>query len=287
MLARHPTIAVFVVFTWAACMPVPARGQDGGPPARSANPRSSVFPLLADLIPPEYRASLPLPFGVSLAAGWMNGVVPLTDAKLSIAGLRLPQSVLTATSVTSSTALQAIRADLWLFPFLNVYGLAGRLSGEARDLTLQLNGPLPLPVVLPRIVPVEGSAFGVGLAPAIGYRGVFAAYDVNWVWMNADVLEEPSRVLTQTPRVGFSAGDERVRVAVFAGRSHQSYAGRQRGSMRLAGGVQLGWDAIAQPEAAWNTVLGGQLTVARHFTIDVEQGLGKRRHTLIALGGRF
>ncbi len=258
-------------------------------PAGQAASKSGppVLPLLRDLVPPEYRASMPLPFGVSVGGLWMSQVLPLGETELSINGVALPTSLLGTASVKTASNAQGLRADAWLFPFLNVYVMAGRIGGEVSDISIPLNGPPSPALVLPLTVEYKGSLYGFGLTPAIGYKGAFATYDLNWSWATTDVQDSSVEVFNHGPRVGASFGDGGLQGAIYVGAMHQRLSARQRGTIVLLGGVELDYEAFARPDSAWSMLAGGVIVISRHLTIDVEQGFGKRTHTIVALGGRF
>ncbi len=280
-------IVLAAVVAWGPGVP-DARAQQRTPSGPTdTQPRSSVLPLLGDLIPPEYRADMPLPFGLTLGGVWMSQVLPLGDVQLSLGGVPIPLGLLGTSSVRTSSNAKGVRADAWLFPFLNVYVMGGKVSGEATEITIESSGPSSVAVLFPLSVSYEGSVYGFGLTPAVGYRGVFATYDLNWSWSTTDVQDTSTRVFNQGPRVGVSFGDRRLQGAIYAGAMHQSLSLRQRGAIALPGGISLAYDVAAQPASAWNLLAGGVLAVSRHLTLDIEHGFGKRSHTIVGLGGRF
>jgi hypothetical protein len=141
--------------------------------------------------------------------------------------------------------------------------------------------------VLPVKVDYTGTGYGFGLTPALGYKGAFAIYDMNWTWSTLDLQKTSTRMFNHGPRVGASFGSGGLQGALYVGAMHQSLALRQQGTIPLIGGFKLGYDVVARPVAAWNWLLGGAIVISRHLTIDIEQGFGDRSHTVAALGARF
>ena len=75
----------------------------------------------------------------------MDREVEVTDVRVSF-GDRPPESIADRADfgVTNATGLITARADAWILPFLNVYGMAGYTESEARfrsTITIPNPGP--------------------------------------------------------------------------------------------------------------------------------------------------
>ena len=150
------------------------------------------LPLLGD----EARKAgyeLPKPFGFSLIYTDIQRDVRVTDVRVGLNGN-------SAKSVSSFVTLQARthvnvavgRFDVYLLPFLNVYGLLGYVNNETHIRgTAQLrNGPaVPIDV----IAKIEGPVAGLGLTLAGGYKQVFIALDANRSETNLGFADRLSR----------------------------------------------------------------------------------------------
>ncbi len=287
-MLRPARLTTLILSSAVVSLAAGAMAQEPARPAPARGSRSqSVLPLLGDLVPPEYRADMPLPFGVSLGGVWMTQLLPLSDTRLTLNGVLMPSGVLNAASIKSASAAKGARVDAWLFPFLNVYAMAARVTGDISEIHLQGTGAGATALVLPASIHYTGSGYGVGVTPAIGYKRAFVLYDLNWSWVTTDVQDASVRVFNHGPRVGVSVGTSPLQAAVYAGAVHQSLSLRQTGSIDLLFGAKLDYDVIAAPESAWNTLAGCVIVISRHLVIDVEQGFGSRRHTVVGVGGRF
>ncbi|WP_223115304.1 hypothetical protein [Hanstruepera ponticola] len=98
-----------------------------------------------------------------------------------------------------------IRPDLWIFPFLNVYGIFAQAT---------TNTNVDVSVVIPRISGSEElfriqtspefntTTVGFGLTPTAGFFGGWIALDMNFTWTDVDAQENPVYAFVFDPRIG-------------------------------------------------------------------------------------
>ena len=73
---------------------------------------------------------LPRPFGISL--GYMHQDQPFDVGNVFVNGIDVKTpGVAVVDEVQNEETTYTLRADVWLFPFWNVYGILGRTSGQA------------------------------------------------------------------------------------------------------------------------------------------------------------
>ena len=128
------------------------------------------------------------------------------------------------TSWTANT-----RIDLWLFPFLNVYGIFG--YGNSRT-EVTLTYPLQFTSVVDQGI----STMGVGAMGAFGIGPVWVSIDGNMTWNKPELLEKPVRVSVLGIRVGhtFVFKNRRDRnIAVWAGAMRASMSTETRGEIAM------------------------------------------------------
>lgn len=94
----------------------------------------------------------------------------------------------TATSIN-------FRPDLWVLPFLNVYGVFGKTYAQT---TVELSFPIQLKTV----AELEGTSVGFGTTGAGGLGKYFFVLDGNWVWTTMTNFEEPVGTSTFSFRIG-------------------------------------------------------------------------------------
>jgi len=88
-----------------------------------------------------------------------------------------------------------VRPDIWVLPFLNVYGLFGRGTS-----TTEVN--LKFPIVLQSIVEQNISTNGFGFTAAGGLGPVWLAIDWNMTWNKPELLDDPVKAKTFGIRLG-------------------------------------------------------------------------------------
>jgi hypothetical protein len=98
-----------------------------------------------------------------------------------------------------------VRPDIWLFPFLNVYGILAKSKTST-----EIDAGVWLPdssgwhevTNLHTKANFNATTLGFGLTPTIGARGYFFALDMNFSWSDVDALEKPAFVFIVGPRFG-------------------------------------------------------------------------------------
>jgi len=292
-MRSHFTVAFALVCLGLLAAPgsAGAQGSSAAPPS-DPTPQESrhVLPFLQDKVPEEYRGQVPLPFGISF--NYVHQVLPLTinDPVIVLGGLPLPPGFVQGGTLKAVTNTLVARADVWILPFLNVYGTADYLSGDANDISMDLAVPIPIPSQ----ISYSGSAYGFGFTGAFGYRAFFASYDVNWNWAKPDVINWV-RVQVQGPRVGVLFVPWGVHGKVYAGAMRLAIAGTQTGSVslpdlileRVPPPVSLEFSLQARPESAWSPLVGTEFELARHLMLIAEGAFGKTEQVLLSAGYRF
>jgi len=108
-------------------------------------------------------------------------------------------------SATATTNGVNFRPDIWLFPFLNIYGIyAQSKTSTAIDAGVWL----PTDSAWKQVTNIKtkanfnGTTFGFGLTPTVGIRGYFLALDMNFSWTDIEELEKPAFAFVFGPRFG-------------------------------------------------------------------------------------
>jgi hypothetical protein len=108
-------------------------------------------------------------------------------------------------SAVATTNGVNLRPDLWLFPFLNVYGiLAQSKTSTAIDAGVWLPDSSGWHQVtdLKTKANFDATTVGFGLTPTAGIRGFFLALDMNFSWSDIEALEKPAFAFVFGPRFG-------------------------------------------------------------------------------------
>lgn len=178
-----------------------------------------VFPILGQQ---AYSRGFDIPYPAGLMGNfiWMDQGIILENFQLGISGgsggNELPMQPIDFIGFgdNKNTSYAAnFRPDLWIFPFLNVYGLIG--YGSSRT---EVN--LVEPVVMKSVVEQGMATYGIGMMGAFGIGPLWMSIDANWTWTYPELLEDPVKVRVLGLRLGktfaFRQHPER-NIAIWAG----------------------------------------------------------------------
>ena len=158
-----------------------------------------TFPILGQ---GAYRKGFDIPYPAGLMANymWMKQNLLFDNMQL---GLKTDELDIQLTDVdfiefgenTNTSYAYNVRPDLWILPFLNVYGIFG--GGQSRT-EVNLTAPFPL------YSNVEQSlrTAGVGIMGAGGIGPIWFSVDANWTWSKPELLDKPVRVNVMGIRFG-------------------------------------------------------------------------------------
>lgn len=130
----------------------------------------------------------------NMMVGFNNGEMYNVDEVV-----RFNKAVATASAVT-------VRPDIWLFPFLNLYGILGKSQAST-----EIGFGLWLPdgdnnftevMTANTLVEFNATTFGLGMTPTIGIGGGFMALDMNVAWTDVPQLSKPAKTFIFGPRFG-------------------------------------------------------------------------------------
>lgn len=131
------------------------------------------------------------------------------------------------------------RPDIWLFPFLNVYGILASANTSTE---------ISAGVFLPDSSGVwsevsnfktkaefNATSFGFGITPTMGVGGGWLALDMNYVWTDVDALDKPVKTFIFGPRLGksFKLSKPQQNIAVWVGGFRVKFSSETSGSLPL------------------------------------------------------
>ena len=159
----------------------------------------------------ELGYDLPDPYGVSVIGAYIKQALVLEDLQISTdGGPYVPIDFVTFAGVEAEDVALEAKIDAWLFPFLNVFAIAGGLEGkgqvpfsfnveDALDFLglgdLCPEGPLR-PPFCDQTVNAEadpdyhGKNLGVGAVVAMGWKSYFITIPMTWVWSDINILSQ-------------------------------------------------------------------------------------------------
>jgi len=184
---------------------------------------------------------LPYSAGVSLNYFWQESELTIKNLEVGFNNgtmHNLDQIIRFNNAKATGYALN-VRPDIWLFPFLNVYGILGKA-----DMSTAIDAGIWVPdannnwsEILPfkTKADFEGSTFGLGLTPTIGIGGGWLALDMNVAWTDIPALEKPAMSFIFGPRLGktFKLNKPESNIAFWAGAFRVHIKSGTNGSLPL------------------------------------------------------
>ncbi len=132
-----------------------------------------------------------------------------------------------------------IRPDVWVLPFLNVYGILGKVSSSTK---------IGAGVFLPDTSNVwnevasfgttanfDGTVMGLGITPTMGVGGGWIALDMNFAWTDIEALDKPVKTFVFGPRFGksFKFKKPQSQLALWVGGFRVQFSSETSGSLPL------------------------------------------------------
>src|SRR6478609_4100755 len=200
--------------------------------------------------------TFPLPFGIGLNYAYAKQGVDITGVNIAVndGPYRDLSGIVKFDHVTSNVKVGTLRFDLWLLPFLNVYGLGSYVIDSDTDVLLA--EPFPLRAGASQ----SGYGGGFGATVAFGFYGFFGVVDANLAWNKMEKLGAPVRSFLLTPRVGkrFQIGPS-VSLAAWVGAMRQAIEADTEGSISLKDAIGAPAGSFESKVASWyNALPGGQ-----------------------------
>jgi hypothetical protein len=204
-----------------------------------------IFPILGQQ---AYKKGFDLPYPAGAMANyiWMKQGLILENFQLGVQSesVDLPltpvEFIEFGTNTNTSYAVN-FRPDIWIFPFLNVYGLFGYGSS-----TTEVN--LTAPIEMKSVVTQNMSTSGFGVMGAFGLGPLFMSVDANWTWTKPELLEDPVLVKVLGIRLGktfvFKEQPDR-NFAIWAGGMRVKMGSSTVGQIKMSDAIpQETWDRV-------------------------------------------
>ena len=173
------------------------------------------------------KAGYDLPYSAGLSSQYFWQVSDLVIDNLQVGFnngpmYNLDEIVRFNKAKTTASAL-TVRPDIWLFPFLNIYGILGRAQASTEvgfGIWVPDSTDTPKEITsASSLVEFNTSTYGIGFTPTIGVGGGFLALDMNVAWTDVPQLSKPARSFIFGPRLGknFKLKKPQQTIAVWAG----------------------------------------------------------------------
>lgn len=289
---------------------------------------SSTFPIWGD----EARArgySIPLPFGANLS--YMNIRQNIDVDSITFSGLKLGDHLIPSDmfniavgQTRQRSETENLRLDMWVFPFLNIYGLMGYTKGSSLSQVsvdadpsrytgidkiiassvhkLHDNGTLQ---DIDFALDFEGRTWGTGFTLAGGYKNWFTLVDTNYTRTEFDILDGKISAVTVSPRVGYRFEMPGIsgpsHLSIWVGAMYQNVDQEFKGNLSdlhmppelqpLISSVNVDdqgrFDVKQHLSSPWNTLIGAQYEITKNFNVLTEIGFNERNSFFLAGEYRF
>lgn len=263
---------------------------------KEEEPYQRFFPIWGE----EAKAQgyeLPLPIGLSIVCLGQEMQPKVENLKFGFGNnIRSREGIdIKGSTVRDVTVLG--RADLWVFPFLNVYGFGGAINGHADikanvrpftlgginfdGFTLDLDGDY------------TGVTGGVGTTIAGGYKQFFGTLDLNYSRTDLDFLEGKVDTTTATTRIGILLNSEKLGKGTFwVGGMYLNLWERLQGTIEAdilpgPGTQKLNYDLNFTTENPYSALIGGMWEMTDHVHAMLEVSYGGRKSVTGQFSYRF
>lgn len=241
----------------------------------------SALPFLKDI---AGDAELPRPWGVGLDFFTMS-----QDYKIKSLEFVLPGVIVGDPSqlkVTNDVQHFDFKADVWLFPFLNVFGLVGRVDTDTVvDFSSADIIGLPPGVDLGKLpVSFDGTVWGLGFTLAYGTESWFTSVTTTFTTTSASGdLDSSVDSTSVQPRIGLLRDRWRFWVGAMYLETDEKHSGSF--DLPFIGPVPFAVELVTEDN--WNYATGVGYVFSDRANLSFEYGFGKRNHTLFNFNYRF
>jgi len=192
-----------------------------------------IFPILGKKAVAK-GFSIPLPAGIMVNTFFGNSDITISNLQLGVEGANAnvpltPVEFIEFGKNTATIKNVNLRPDLWVLPFMNVYGILGYTEGKT-------SVSLTAPVAFNAVADLKGYTYGFGTTFAGGVGKYFIVGDFNWAWSAMDILDKPAASSISSFRFGrnFMINPKKERLfGVWAGLMKFKLASGTQGKITL------------------------------------------------------
>ncbi len=196
----------------------------------------------------------------------------------------------------------SLRGDVWLFPFLNVYGMVGKLKGYSETrVTVGVKGISKRSDPIDFKLDLDGDLYGGGIVLAGGYGNWFGLVDASYTKTNLTVIDGAIDAYVVSPRLGYDFHTRGFPMRLWAGAMYQDVEQSLSGSLSsldlpaglsgLLGAVNKDGKGRFNVEqrltTAWNPIVGMQYQISPNLYLLGEAGFGERTSVFFSIDMRY
>lgn len=213
---------------------------------------------------------LPYSAGVSVNYFWSESDIAISNLNVGFNNgtMHNLDEIVRFNSAVAEAGAVTIRPDIWLLPFLNIYGIFGKAKAST-----SIDASIWIPDADNNWTEVtsfntkadfDATTVGFGMTPTIGIAGGWLALDMNMAWTDISALDKPAFSYIFGPRLGktFKFNKPESNIAIWVGGFRVHIKGETSGSLNLEdllpldnaqAKVDSGLDKVAQNQASVNT----------------------------------
>lgn len=192
-----------------------------------------------------------------------------------------------------------LRGDVWLFPFLNLYGIVGQLKGYSETtIKVKALGSEKLSGTMPFRLDLNGTLYGAGFVLAGGYKDVFALADASYTETDLNVIDGSIKSIVISPRIGYDFNRLGAPLRLWVGAMYQDVEQSLSGNLtdigltgalgNIVNKVDNGRFNVEQHLVTpWNPLIGMQYKLHDRLYLLGEAGLGDRKSIFFTVDMRF
>jgi len=211
---------------------------------------------------------LPYSAGISVNYLWQKSDIVISNVAVGFnsGDLINVDDLIRFNSTTAESNGVTIRSDIWVFPFLNVYGVLAQAQSRTNvDVSIvipKINGGEELFSVQTNPL-FNTTSVGFGLTPTAGFFGGWIALDMNFTWTDVESQENPVFGFVFDPRIGksFELNKPEQNISFWVGGFRLKINRDTRGSFAL--------DEII-PTEEWETKIGSGQTKVGEAQIELD-----------------
>jgi hypothetical protein len=225
---------------------------------------------------------LPRPWGIGFDFFTMDQDYDIKDLQFALPGVSIvdPSQI----KVTNEVQHLDFKADVWLLPFLNVFGIIGRVEIDT-NVDFSPAEIVGLPVALGTLpVSFNGTVFGGGFTLAYGGESWFTSVTTTFTKTNTSGdLDSTVKSTSVQPRLGLLRNNWRF----WVGGMYLDTQEKHEGIFELPfiGGVPFAVEL--ETRDSWNYTTGAGYVFTDRANLSFELGFGNRTHTLFNFNYRF
>lgn len=268
-----------------------------------------IFPLFGeDLVRKGFE--LPLPVGINIVYYQHSLDVVVDRVAIGPSENQLmPLGFIEFDNVINKARTVNARLDLWLLPFLNIYGMVGYAESDAK---VTVSAPFSFETA----VDFDGWDYGGGAVVAFGVQGFWVTANGNLAWTDMKDYKSPIKATVLSFRLGRTLRFMKDRdLQIWLGAMYQDPESEVAGQFLLADVVtddlagqfedyylsswynaltpeeqqfvdafvqtimqasadtRLDYEVVQNPEQVWNMIAGAQLELSKRWSLEAEAGL--------------